>query len=492
MNLKRTAATLVALAFVPLGAFGQGMPTAAHPAMAHPAVPQAAPLLYVRFGGTPGMQVTLFPGGIAGTTFPAPVEAGLRPGYIYRVEISGLAGLPGVALYPTIEVRGTLQLPANLRAADYPAPVILSPEDIGRILSGSLLTKVIYLEPPESALPVETLPGVALERELRPGDDILEEARSLGRPLLIVRVGTKALTPEELVRQAIPGTMLLPGEKTLGRPAAPPCMPLGNFPAYDPIAGPAPSEAECLQDGGDVGRPAGLDAAGRLRGLDPSDTVAEYKDNHGGKHLAISNRVCICVPRFAVLRMLTTPTGYGGTVTLGAAGVSVSGEVMRARLPSIEAKQAVQLQALASRQRPSEIENQEGLVDVVSVQGTARLIARLHDQTVVGTLVQQTPPPPERPLVLCKTADKQAAHIGDVVTFTLKYTNQGGQPINDVVISDSLTGRLEYVVGSAKSDREAVFTMQENQAGSLVLRWEVAGLLLPGHSGVVTFQARIR
>jgi len=78
------------------------------------------------------------------------------------------------------------------------------------------------------------------------------------------------------------------------------------------------------------------------------------------------------------------------------------------------------------------------------------------------------------------------------VTFYLKYTNHGGKPISDVALSDSLTGRLEYVPGSARSDRNAVFTIQENEAGSVILRWEVTGKLLPGQSGVVSFQAKVR
>jgi len=420
------------------------------------------------------------------------MNVGLRPGYIYRLELSGLPGLPGVSFYPTLEVRGTLQLPSNLRAADYPAPVIFSPEDVERILSGALLTKVIYLEPPDRAFPVATQPGVPLETDLRPGQDILAQARAMGRLLLIVRLGTRGVTPDELTQQAVPGTILLPGDKALGRPAAPPFLPWGCFPAYDPIAGPAFPEEECLQDGGDVGVPVGLDRAGNLHGLDPSDTVAVYSDSRGTKHVAVSNRLCICVPRFGVLRTLTTPTGYGASVAVGGANTVVVKGMLQARLPTIQTKQTVLLDAVASRERASAIESQQGLVDVIGIQGTARLIARLQEQTVVGALVQTTPTPPDRPLVLCKSADKQAAHIGDIVTFTLRFSNQGGQPINEVVVSDSLTTRLEYIPGTAKADRQAVFTMQENPAGSLVLRWEIGGALLPGHSGVVTFQARIR
>ena len=59
-------------------------------------------------------------------------------------------------------------------------------------------------------------------------------------------------------------------------------------------------------------------------------------------------------------------------------------------------------------------------------------------------------------------------------------------------MSDSLTTRLEYVPGSAQTDRNAVFTAQPNEAGSLLLRREIGGTLQPGQSGVVRFQVRIR
>ena len=48
------------------------------------------------------------------------------------------------------------------------------------------------------------------------------------------------------------------------------------------------------------------------------------------------------------------------------------------------------------------------------------------------------------------------AQVGDVVTFFLKYSNHGGQPITNVAVSDSLTGRLEYVIGSARADHTMI------------------------------------
>ena len=104
----------------------------------------------------------------------------------------------------------------------------------------------------------------------------------------------------------------------------------------------------------------------------------------------------------------------------------------------------------------------------------------------------ETPIPPDKPLVLVKCADRGAAQPGDVITFLLRYSNVGGRPMTDVAVSDSLSGRLEYVPGSAVSDRDAVFTVQPNEAGSAVLRWEVSGTLLPGQSGRLRFQAKVR
>jgi uncharacterized repeat protein (TIGR01451 family) len=79
-----------------------------------------------------------------------------------------------------------------------------------------------------------------------------------------------------------------------------------------------------------------------------------------------------------------------------------------------------------------------------------------------------------------------------LITFTIRFANVGGRPITNVVVSDSLTTRFEYVAGSSKSDRPATFTTQPNDAGSMVLRWEFAGSLQPGENGMITFQVKIR
>src|SRR4051794_35387560 len=76
-----------------------------------------APLLFVRFVAPPGVKLTLYPGRAGPRTYPTPVTVGLRPGYIYRVKLSGFADDPKLALFPSLEVRNTLTLPPIIRAA---------------------------------------------------------------------------------------------------------------------------------------------------------------------------------------------------------------------------------------------------------------------------------------------------------------------------------------------------------------------------------------
>lgn len=513
-----------------------------------------APLLYVRFVGQPAYKkMTCYPGGNQGRAFDAPVTLGLRPGYIYRFKIGDIADHPGVDLYPTLEVRGTLKLPPNVRAAEHPAPIVFSAEDINHVLHGAMVTKVVFLECPDLAIAEATKPNEPIVLETTPGGDPLTDARARGRPVMIIRLGERQYSDREMALQAIRGTILLPDERFLQPAAARPWIPFGCLPVVDPVLGPKPLEEECVKDGGDIGRPAGLDGDGKVIGIDPTDTVAAYSDKCG-RHISISNRVCLCVPRFVVIRGETGLVHYD-TVTGLIDTKTVQGQIqMKSELPSRESLQNAQIDAMHGRLKPSANIVNQVLDEVVKVQmlnaheievgvagalGTSRLdqltteqrvqltkqiefaqqfttsaglrgVENISGPSVVGKVqglqvlatVQELreimicckdkPEAPCKPLHLYKWASATQAQIGDVVTYYLKYTNVGGQPITDVALSDSLSGRLEYVPGSAKSDRDAVFTMIPNQAGSLVLHWEFSGALPANQSGVVSFQAKIR
>lgn len=514
------------------------------------------PLLPVRFFGPQGMRATFYQGRPEGRTYDAPVTAGMRTGYLYRVKLSGMARFPGVELYPSLEVRGCLHLPVRMNPADYPAPVVLTDDDVEKVLNGVLITKVVYLEDPERAASVTWKQDEPPENVLPATLDPWKEAWSLGRPILIVRIGERQLSPDELACQSCPGTILHPGEQLLPPPPCPPCLPLATPAFYDPRLGPKMPQEECLHDGGDQGLRAGHDSQGRLQGLEPEDTVVEYSDSRGGRHISCSNRICICVPRFAVLRTELSLARTAMAVTVGDTRKVNAQEQLTIRERSGLTKQYEIMEAMKGRERASGTVNIEALGHVARVEmmsasnvilelgftfdrlGIERLTEtqkmqfrrqiefaqKLSTRTSLSLIGQKTGTgvvgrviggpetvwaevetrdftfycehpeiiAPDKPLTLLKWADKDAAKVGDVVTIFLRYTNHGFKPITDIAVSDSLTGRLEYVPGSAQADRDAVFTTQPNEAGSVILRWEIDGTLQPGQSGVVRFQTRVR
>ncbi len=517
--------------------------------------PVPAPLLCVRLVGPPTLKAVFYPGNKQARPFQAPLTAGLRPGYIYRLQLSGFPGHPGLVLYPSLEVRGSLQLPKAGRSFDHPVPLSISADDIERALRGELVTRVIVLEHPDQALAEASSPDQALEIDVGSRDP-LAEGRLRGRPVLIVRLGGRELTGEELERQAVPGTVLLPGDRMLPPPAVPPYMPWACFRMIDPIAGAKPPEEECLQDGGDIGIRAGIGPNGEVMGLDPSDTVAAYTDSRGRRKVSVSNRICVCVPRFIVVRSVTALVAYSTNVNpVGAQGVQAQNQML-GRMPSLETAKNERLAAVRGRAKGSglfaatspdlvartEVLNafrlevdlgeflgtermrwlteeqrtkltrkmefalgfqrttglsanesiQEGPQAVGRVDGVDIFVGAQDTREVLACCHQVTPPPPDKPLYLYKWADRQSAKVGEIVTFYLKYSNVGGRTITDVAVADSLTGRLEYIPGSAKSDRDALFTTRANPAGSEVLHWEMRGPLLANQSGIVTFQARVR
>jgi uncharacterized repeat protein (TIGR01451 family) len=220
--------------------------------------------------------------------------------------------------------------------------------------------------------------------------------------------------------------------------------------------------------------------------------VAEFSDSQGQRKLVVSNRVCLFAPRFAVLRSEVAPISY--ETVLGPRGMESlhAHLILEERQTSLEKRQIEELVAVKDSQRASENEGVQGTFSVAQFEGLVVGIGHMKDISVVGIYPPARQPQPDRPLVLCKLADRQTARVGDVITFTLKYTNQGGHPITGIVISDSLASRLEYVPGSVQTDRDAQFTTQVNEAGSLILRWEIGGSLAPGQSGLIRFKALVR
>jgi uncharacterized repeat protein (TIGR01451 family) len=101
--------------------------------------------------------------------------------------------------------------------------------------------------------------------------------------------------------------------------------------------------------------------------------------------------------------------------------------------------------------------------------------------------------PPNRPgMAIIKRVNAMEAEPGDTLSFVITYRNMGNTPIRSAAIADSLLPRLEYVKGSARGPKGTSFSTAENRVGSTELRWNLPGVIEPGASGEVSFQAVVR
>lgn len=117
----------------------------------------------------------------------APVHVGLLVGQVYRMCVLNIPGQIGQEVFPTIEVIDRLYAPAG-QETRFPIQIELTAEDLRLALEGKFVTRVIYLEDPERAVPAPANAGQPWF-EVSPGRDPLVVADALGRPVAIVRLG---------------------------------------------------------------------------------------------------------------------------------------------------------------------------------------------------------------------------------------------------------------------------------------------------------------
>lgn len=127
--------------------------------------------------------------GSALETQPAPAQAGLAVGHVYRLQISNIPDLAGVELYPSIEILDQLHPPAGLENR-YPIPLAITKDEIVAASKGRMVTKVVYLEAPRRALAVRRSLEEATTK-LPNRINLFAEADRLGRPMLILRLGSR-------------------------------------------------------------------------------------------------------------------------------------------------------------------------------------------------------------------------------------------------------------------------------------------------------------
>ncbi len=143
------------------------------------------------------------------------VRVGLLIGQVYRLRITNIPLAAGEEVYPTLELIDRTYPPPGEHAA-FPIQVEIADDDLRHALAGRFVVRVTYLEDPQRALPVASGPQQEWF-DVGPGDDPLLVADALGRPVAILRMGSRVPSnPDE------PGLAFLYG-----------CPPLVRLPPRD-------------------------------------------------------------------------------------------------------------------------------------------------------------------------------------------------------------------------------------------------------------------
>lgn len=297
---------------------------------------------------------------------------------------------------------------------------------------------------------------------------------------------------------------------------------------------------EFLCNGGDRLPTARARVGDQIIGVDVEDTVARYTTVRGETHVTPSNRVCVYAPRFGSVRRVTgadigamaigphkmlhrdTPIG----VDHDEPGLAVTGrdlpirndlvrgpDAMRARDRGVPVENVLQpemaqdvlalLAGLSIMNRGILIKDDLPIIlvgdqaatiwsvdqeVVVAVAGeVAAAITR--DQTARELVVYELP---NGRLRICKVADRGDALPGEIVTFLLRVDNVGDSPLSDIVLTDSLSARLQYVPESQKNTVNAEFSTSVNEDNSLRMTWKFPEELKVGEGTTIEFKCKVR
>lgn len=137
-----------------------------------------------------GVKVNVGDAGTFSADIPQPARLAVLVGAVYRLRLTGLPGGEDVELYPTLEIIDRTHPPAE-REHRFPIPVELDETDLSDAAAGELITKVIYLEDSEIAEPVDTSNKPQRVLDIGAAQDALETADRMGRPVAILRIGSR-------------------------------------------------------------------------------------------------------------------------------------------------------------------------------------------------------------------------------------------------------------------------------------------------------------
>ena len=299
---------------------------------------------------------------------------------------------------------------------------------------------------------------------------------------------------------------------------------------------------EYIFDGDDRDAPIRVDENWNISGMQTEDTFGHFDTIDGRRLVSPSNRVKIYSPRFAAVRrvdgvfnarrnarvgsfdrkliMQTTRGNDTSTTTLQNTSPNnvesskrASGIVDKTR--GVVSDQTIQLfgvrnsfaayenlelikwgrhQASQTARLQLGMQSANAWVDNVRLQVNAKGIQPIvvNDLSAAQQIVHIESDGKGSVLRVTKVASKIAADIGEEVEFTIRFDNLSSKHVGNVTLVDNLTGRLQYVPGSAECSLKANFVDKVNEAGSLTLRWEIIDPLKPRKGGIIRFKCIVK
>jgi uncharacterized repeat protein (TIGR01451 family) len=94
-------------------------------------------------------------------------------------------------------------------------------------------------------------------------------------------------------------------------------------------------------------------------------------------------------------------------------------------------------------------------------------------------------------LQLSKAVDRATAKKGDILTYTITYSNNSSGPISNIVIYDTTPAFTTFVGQSHGPLPNNISSISANVTGGTI-RWTLSGALLPAQSGTVSFQVQLQ
>lgn len=158
--------------------------------------PRAGYFQPVEITGPGGTLLSLASQAGYGEPKPGKMLAGMLIGPVYRLRVGNIPNHEGQEVFPTIEVIDRLYPPPG-QATRFPIPIELTREELEYALDGRYVMRVIYLEDVETAPAIRDEPGRQRYLDVAAGQDVLQAADRLGRPMAILRMGSRVPLAEE-------------------------------------------------------------------------------------------------------------------------------------------------------------------------------------------------------------------------------------------------------------------------------------------------------